>query len=99
MTLFLTCVTSMFTVQASDRRFTLLNGTLHEERANKATVWSYFGSFAYTGLAMSSRAEATDETLTRALAQPCSSLDEAMKNLSVEATRTIGRGPVVRSAT
>lgn len=91
MTLLLTCVTPMFTVQASDRRLTHLDGTLHEERANKATLWSYFGSFAYTGLAMSSRAEATDEMLTRALAQPYNSPEEAMKYLAAEATRTIGR--------
>jgi hypothetical protein len=90
-TLLLTCVTPRFTVQASDRRLTRLDGTLHEERANKATLWSYFGSFAYTGLAMSSRSDATDEMLTRALAEPFDSPDGAMKNLAAEATRTIGR--------
>lgn len=90
-TLLLTCVTPRFTVQASDRRLTRLDGTLAEERANKATLLAYYASFAYTGLAVSSRTEATDEMLTRALAKEHKSPDEAMRNLASEATRTIGR--------
>lgn len=69
LTLLLTCVTQRFTVQASDRRLTKLDGTLAEERANRATLLAYYGSFAYTGLAVSSRTETTDEMLLRALAK------------------------------
>lgn len=84
-------MTQRFTVQASDRRLTRLDGTLAEERANKATLLAYYGSFAYTGLAVSSRTEATDEMLMRALAKEHKSADEAIRNLAIEATRTIGR--------
>jgi hypothetical protein len=91
LTLLLTCVTQRFTVQASDRRLTRLDGTLAEERANKATILAYYGSFAYTGLAASSRTEGTDEMLMRALAKEHKNADEAMRNLASEASRTIGR--------
>src|SRR5579863_130301 len=91
LTLLLTCVTQRFTVQASDRRLTRLDGSIAEERANKATLLAYYGSFAYTGLALSSRTETTDEMLMRALAKEHKSSDEAMRNLASEATRAIGR--------
>ena len=45
MTLLLTYMTHQYVVQASDRRLTLLDGTIKEELANKATLW---GNFAFS---------------------------------------------------
>ncbi|WP_149038193.1 hypothetical protein [Kitasatospora sp. MBT63] len=69
MTLLLTCITNRFAVQASDRRLTLLDGSIHEEVANKATLFGNSAAFAFTGLARCSHVERTDELLMRCMAQ------------------------------
>lgn len=94
MTLLLTCVTHRFAVQASDRRLTGMKGQLVEELANKATLLCNFASFAYTGLAWSSRLERTDQLLMRSLAEPKLRIPALVENLRVEATRAIRQVPL-----
>lgn len=89
MTLLLTCVTHGFVVQASDRRLTLTNGTIHEELANKATLLGNHAVFAYTGLAKCSISEPTDVLLLRSLAKPGVPILQQLVNLGEEAGRSI----------
>lgn len=88
MTLLLTCVTSRYAVQASDRRLTLLGGGVAEDVANKATMLCRHATFAYTGLAQCSAVERTDDLLHRCLASPLT-LDGLLHGLAKEATSAI----------
>ncbi len=94
MTLLLTCVTPRFTVQASDRRLTDLDGQPVDELANKATLLCRFASFAYTGLARSSRVERTHELLMRSLAAPDQKISALTENLRSEATQAMRQVPL-----
>jgi hypothetical protein len=51
MTLVLTCLTSEYIVQASDRRLTLPDGRLYDDDTNKAVFYCGRVAVAYTGLA------------------------------------------------
>ncbi len=63
MTLILSCITREYVVQASDRRLTTLDGSLFEDRANKAIFFCGHSVFAYTGIARLS-SKRTDTWLT-----------------------------------
>jgi hypothetical protein len=80
-TLLLTCITHRFVVQASDRRLTLPNGSIHEELANKATLLGNHATFAYTGLAKCSVNESTDALMLRILSQPGIPILKQLSNL------------------
>lgn len=81
-------------MQASDRRLTDLSGQPVEELANKATLLCNFASFAYTGLAWSSRLERTHELLMRSLAAPGRQIPALIDNLRSEATQAIRQLPL-----
>ena len=89
MTLLLTCITHRFVVQASDRRLTLPNGSIHEELANKATLLGNHATFAYTGLAKCSVNESTDALMLRILSQPGIPILKQLSNLGQEAAKSI----------
>jgi hypothetical protein len=88
-TLLLTCVADRFAAQASDRRLTMLNGAVAEDKANKATMLCRQATFAYTGLAQCSVAERTDELLMRCLSRPQVNFDQLLGGLAKEAARGI----------
>jgi hypothetical protein len=88
-TLLLTCVTDRFVVQASDRLLTHTDGSVAEERANKATMLGNHATFAYTGLSRCSVAESTDALLARCFARYDKSFDRQLAYLAKEAARSI----------
>ncbi len=94
MTLLLTCVTPRFVVQASDRRLTRPDGSVHEDIANKATMLCRFATFAYTGLARCSRTERTDELLLRCLGASGVPITGPVDGLAREASRGIRQLPL-----
>ncbi len=51
MTLILSCITRDHVVQVSDRRLSLLDGTLFDDESNKAVVYCGLLAMAYTGFA------------------------------------------------
>jgi hypothetical protein len=88
-TLLLTCVTDWFVVQASDRLLTHTDGSVAEEKANKATMLGNHATFAYTGLSRCSVAENTDALLARCFARYDKSFDRQLAYLAKEAARSI----------
>jgi hypothetical protein len=88
-TLLLTCITHRFVVQASDRLLTFPNGSVADEKANKATVLGNHATFAYTGLARCSVTETTDALLARCLGRHEESLDRLFGYLAKEARQSI----------
>ena len=95
MTLLLTCVTPSFVVQASDRRLTLLDGSVHEQIANKATLLCKHAAFAYTGLAQMGILEKTHELLLRSLAkEDISGFGALLEELRRNATQAVRNLPL-----
>jgi hypothetical protein len=88
-TLLLTCVTDRFVVQASDRLLTHTDGSVAEEKANKATMLGNHATFAYTGLSRCSVAENTDALLARCFSRYDKSFDRQLAYLAKEAARSI----------
>jgi RibD C-terminal domain len=84
MTLILSCITREYVVQASDRRLTRMDGSLFEDKANKAIFFCGHSVFAYTGIARLS-SKPTDHWLTdllinaRALADGLPTIQRAAK--------------------
>jgi hypothetical protein len=89
MTLLLTCVTDRFVIQASDRLLTYPDGSVAQEKANKATIVGNHASFAYTGLSMCSVTESTDALVARCFARYDKSFDRQLAYLAREAARSI----------
>lgn len=67
MTAILTCITTHYVIQVSDRRLTRPDGRLFEDEENKTVFYSNIATFAYTGLARLGW-EHTDEWLLEQLA-------------------------------
>lgn len=69
MTLIISCVTRDFVVQASDRRVSVPNRRVGDDRANKAIFYCGQSAWAYTGLAQIGP-KRTDEWLVDHFHQP-----------------------------
>lgn len=86
MTLILNYLSRDYVIQVSDRRLTRLDGTLFDDRTNKATVFGNRVVFAYTGLAKMDLTR-TDIWLNRVLNMPgTGSVSDAASVLCERAT-------------
>ncbi len=93
MTLLLTCLTDRFVIQASDRLLTHTDGSVAEEKANKATIVGNQAIFAYTGLSLCSVTEGTDALLARCFAR-YDKFDRQLAYLAKEAAQSIRSLPL-----
>lgn len=90
MTLILTCLTSEYIIQASDRRLTLPDGRLHDDDANKAVFYCGRVAVAYTGLARIEGRE-TAEWIGNCM-KDADHPEVAMKEVARRAESVLGRG-------
>ncbi len=86
-TLILSCVTPEYVVQVSDRRLTMLDGSVVERPENKALFYCGFATFSYTGLAKIGQLP-TDEWLMAQLAA-APDFSAALPSLATAGTKAL----------
>jgi len=89
MTLILSCVTRDCALQVADRRLIRPDGHIHDEDANKMTLFDGRVAFGYTGLAVL-KGRRTDLWLAKVLQRSsCTSLDRALDVLKTAAADAV----------
>lgn len=96
MTLILSCLTSKYAIQVSDRRLTLTNGEIYDEQSNKAILVNGHMIFGYTGLAYIDNGIRSDEWFLNSLVEsyknnPKSSLTSTAEFIAQKASKTMSR--------
>jgi hypothetical protein len=95
MTMVLNCMTPEFVVQVSDRRLTYPDGSVADDRANKAVMYCGHFFIGYTGLAVLGdptlpRGARTDWWIADVLSPADLEPSEAFNHLASEATKAVG---------